>query len=166
MWLLEEVMKIKIISVGKLKEKYLIDGVNEYLKRLKSYCKVEIYEVSDEKIPYHPSPSDEMIVKKKEGKRVLDKVKQDDYMILLDIKGDCLDSIEFSRKIEKCMIEGKSSIAFVIGGSLGHCQEVYNRADYKLSFSSMTFPHQLMKLILVEQIYRAFKIINKEPYHK
>lgn len=159
-------MKIKIICVGKLKEKYLIDGVNEYLKRLQGYCNVEIYEVSDEKIPYHPSLADETLVKVKEGRRVLDKVKQDDYMILLDLKGENPDSIEFAKKIEDCMINGKSSLAFVIGGSLGHCEEVYDRANYKVSFSELTFPHQLMRLILVEQIYRAFKIINNEPYHK
>ena len=159
-------MKIKIICVGKLKEKYLIDGVNEYLKRLQGYCNVEIYEVSDEKIPYHPSLADETLVKVKEGRRVLDKVKQDDYMILLDLKGENPDSIEFAKKIEDCMINGKSSLAFVIGGSLGHCEEVYDRANYKVSFSELTFPHHLMRLILVEQIYRAFKIINNEPYHK
>lgn len=159
-------MKIKIISVGKLKEKYLVDGVNEYIKRLGAYTKVEVYEVADEKIPNNPSLADETLVKVKEGRRVLDKVKQDDYMILLDVQGKKLDSIKFSKHIENLMIDGKSSIAFVIGGSLGHCQEVYDRANYKLSFSDMTFPHQLMKLMLVEQIYRAFKIINNETYHK
>lgn len=159
-------MKTKIISVGKLKEKYLVDGVNEYIKRLGAYTKVEVYEVADEKIPNNPSLADESLVKVKEGRRVLDKVKQDDYMILLDVQGKKLDSIKFSKHIENLMIDGKSSIAFVIGGSLGHCQEVYDRANYKLSFSDMTFPHQLMKLMLVEQIYRAFKIINNETYHK
>ncbi|MEE0965872.1 MAG: 23S rRNA (pseudouridine(1915)-N(3))-methyltransferase RlmH [Bacilli bacterium] len=159
-------MKIKIISVGKLKEKYLVDGVNEYIKRLGAYTKVEVYEVADEKIPNNPSLADESLVKVKEGRRVLDKVKQDDYMILLDVQGKKLDSIKFSKHIENLMIDGKSSIVFVIGGSLGHCQEVYDRANYKLSFSDMTFPHQLMKLMLVEQIYRAFKIINNETYHK
>lgn len=159
-------MKIKLISVGKLKEKYLVDGVKEYVKRLGAYTKVEVYEVSDEKIPNNPSLADEILVKTKEGKKVLDKVKQDDYMILLDVQGKKLDSVKFSKHIEKLMIDGKSSIAFVIGGSLGHCQEVYDRADYSLSFSDMTFPHQLMKLMLVEQIYRAFKIINNETYHK
>lgn len=159
-------MKTKIISVGKLKEKYLVDGVNEYIKRLGAYTKVEVYEVADEKIPNNPSLADETLVKVKEGRRVLDKVKQDDYMILLDVQGKKLDSIKFSKHIENLMIDGKSSIVFVIGGSLGHCQEVYDRANYKLSFSDMTFPHQLMKLMLVEQIYRAFKIINNETYHK
>lgn len=159
-------MKIKIVCVGKLKEKYLVEGVNEYLKRLKGYAKVEVYEVADEKIPSHPSLADEMLVKTKEGRRVLDKIKQDDYMILLDVKGDNLNSEEFAGHIEECMINGKSSIAFVIGGSLGHCSEVYDRANYKLSFSEMTFPHQLMRLMLVEQIYRCFKIIHKETYHK
>lgn len=159
-------MKIKIVSVGKLKEKYLVDGVKEYVKRLGAYTKVELYEVSDEKIPSNPSLADETLVKVKEGKKVLDKIKQDDYMILLDVQGKKIDSIQFAKHIENCMINGKSSIAFVIGGSLGHCKEVYDRANYKLSFSDMTFPHQLMKLILVEQIYRAFKIINNEIYHK
>ena len=159
-------MKTKIISVGKLKEKYLVDGVNEYIKRLGAYTKVEVYEVADEKIPNNPSLADESLVKVKEGRRVLDKVKQDEYIILLDVKCNKLDSIKFSKHIENLMIDGKSSIAFVIGGSLGHCQEVYDRANYKLSFSDMTFPHQLMKLMLVEQIYRAFKIINNETYHK
>jgi 23S rRNA (pseudouridine1915-N3)-methyltransferase len=152
--------------VGKLKEKYLVDGVKEYVKRLGNYAKVEIYEVADEKIPNNPSLADETLVKVKEGRKILDKIKQDDYMILLDVKGDMLDSVELSQHIEKCMINGKSSIAFVIGGSLGHCSDIYERADYKLSFSLMTFPHQLMRLMLVEQIYRSFKIINHETYHK
>jgi rRNA large subunit m3Psi methyltransferase RlmH len=159
-------MKIKIVCIGKLKEKYLVDGVNEYLKRLNGYCNVEVYELDDEKIPHNPSLADETLVKVKEGRKILDKIKQDDYVILLDVKGDNLDSVEFSRHIEECMISGKSTIAFVIGGSLGHCEDVYARANYKLSFSEMTFPHQLMRLILVEQIYRAFKIIKNEPYHK
>lgn len=159
-------MKIKIICVGKLKEKYLVAGIKEYCKRISGYADIEIIEVSDEKIPEKASLAEEMIVKAKEGRRILDKVKQDDYMILLDVQSQQLDSVQFSQHIEKCMIDGKSTIDFVIGGSLGHGQEVLERANLKISFSSMTFPHQLMRLILVEQIYRAFKIMRHEVYHK
>ncbi len=159
-------MKIKLICVGKLKEKYLVDGIKEYTKRLSSYCDVEIIEVADERIPDNTSLTQQMFVKAKEGRRVLDKVKQDDYMILLDVGGKEMDSIAFSKHLEKCMINGKSSIVFVIGGSLGHGEEVLSRANLRLSFSPMTFPHQLMRLILVEQIYRAFKIMRHETYHK
>ena len=159
-------MKIRIISVGKLKEKYLVDGIAEYVKRLGAYADVELVEVADERIPENPSLAEEMIVKAKEGRRILDKVKQDDYMILLDVSGTEMDSIQFAEKIEHCMINGKSTIDFVIGGSLGHGEDVLTRANLRLSFSPMTFPHQLMRLILVEQIYRAFKIIKNESYHK
>lgn len=159
-------MKIKIICVGKLKEKYLVAGVNEYIKRLKGYCKIEIYEVSDESIPDNCSLANEIIIKNKEGRKILDKIKQDDYVILLDVSGNEIDSIELSKQMESCMIAGKSTIDFVIGGSLGHGSEILERANYRLSFSKMTFPHQLMRLILVEQIYRAFKIMKNENYHK
>lgn len=159
-------MKIRIISVGKLKEKYLSDGIHEYVKRIGAYADVEVIEVADERIPDHTSLADEMLVKAKEGRRVLDKVKQDDYMILLDVNGEEMDSIKFAEKIENCMINGKSTIDFVIGGSLGHGEDVLTRANLRVSFSQMTFPHQLMRLILTEQIYRAFKIIRNETYHK
>lgn len=159
-------MKIKIICVGKLKEKYLVAGVEEYLKRLQGYCKVEVYEVADESIPDNCSLANEIIIKSKEGRRMLDKIKQDDYVILLDIAGKEVDSVELSKQMEKCMLAGKSTIDFVIGGSLGHGQEIIDRANMRLSFSKMTFPHQLMRLILVEQIYRSFKIIKNESYHK
>lgn len=159
-------MKIKVICVGKLKEKYLVDGIKEYVKRISGYADIEIIEVSDEKIPERASLAEETIVKAKEGRRILDKVKQDDYMILLDVQSQQFDSVGFSKEIEKCMINGKSTIDFVIGGSLGHGQEVLDRANMKMSFSPMTFPHQLMRLILVEQIYRAFKIMRNETYHK
>ena len=159
-------MKIKLICVGKLKEKYLSDGMNEYLKRLSAYCDVEVIEVGDERIPENPSLAEEMIVKAKEGRRILDKVKQDDYMILLDVQGKEVDSIQFAESIEDCMLHGKSTIDFVIGGSLGHGEDVLTRANKRISFSKMTFPHQLMRVILAEQIYRAFKIIRKETYHK
>lgn len=159
-------MKIKLICVGKLKEKYLDDGIKEYLKRISAYSDFEVIEVADERIPDNPSLAEETIVKSKEGRRILDKVKQDDYMILLDVQGKELDSIQFAERIEDCMINGKSTIDFVIGGSLGHGEDVLTRANARISFSQMTFPHQLMRLILVEQIYRAFKIIRHETYHK
>lgn len=159
-------MKIKLICVGKLKEKYLDDGIKEYLKRISAYSDIEVIEVADERIPENPSLAEETIVKSKEGRRILDKVKQDDYMILLDVQGKELDSIQFAERIEDCMINGKSTIDFVIGGSLGHGEDVLTRANARISFSQMTFPHQLMRLILVEQIYRTFKIIRHETYHK
>ena len=151
---------------GKLKEKYLDDGIKEYLKRISAYSDIEVIEVADERIPDNPSLAEETIVKSKEGRRILDKVKQDDYMILLDVQGKELDSIQFAERIEDCMINGKSTIDFVIGGSLGHGEDVLTRANARISFSQMTFPHQLMKLILVEQVYRAFKIMNNQTYHK
>lgn len=159
-------MKVRVICVGKLKEKYLVEGIKEYSKRIQGYTQLEIIEVPDEKIPDKASLAQEEIVKEKEGKKILDKIKQDDYVILLNVNSKELDSIAFSKHIEKCMIEGKSTIDFVIGGSLGHASEILNRADLKLSFSPMTFPHQLMRLILLEQIYRAFKIMKNETYHK
>ena len=159
-------MKIKIICVGKLKEKYLVEGIKEYTKRISGYTDIEIIEVADERIPDKASLAEEVLVKGKEGRKILDKVKQDDYVILLDVASKELDSVAFSKHIEKCMIDGKSTIDFVIGGSLGHGEEVLQRANFKLSFSPMTFPHQLMRLILVEQIYRAFKIMKNETYHK
>ena len=159
-------MKVKIICVGRLKEKYLVAGIAEYLKRLQAYCKVEVYEVSDESIPDNCSLANEMIIKSKEGKKILDKIKQDDYVVLLDVAGKEIDSIMLPKQMENCMISGKSTIDFVIGGSLGHGQEIIERANFRLSFSKMTFPHQLMRLILVEQIYRAFKIMKNESYHK
>ena len=149
-------MKVKIICVGRLKEKYLVAGIAEYLKRLQAYCKVEVYEVSDESIPDNCSLANEMIIKSK----------QDDYVVLLDVAGKEIDSIMLAKQMENCMISGKSTIDFVIGGSLGHGQEIIERANFRLSFSKMTFPHQLMRLILVEQIYRAFKIMKNESYHK
>lgn len=122
--------------------------------------------MADERIPDKASLAQEVMVKIKEGRKILDKIKQDDYVILLDVGGKELDSIAFSKHLEQCMINGKSTIDFVIGGSLGHGEEILQRADFRLSFSPMTFPHQLMRLILIEQIYRAFKIMKNETYHK
>ncbi|MDN7245491.1 23S rRNA (pseudouridine(1915)-N(3))-methyltransferase RlmH [Planococcus shenhongbingii] len=159
-------MNISIISVGKLKEKYLKSGIEEYTKRLGSYAKINEIEVADEKAPEQLSDADMEIVKKKEGDRILAKVSPDAYVIALAIDGKMKTSEQLAKDIESLMTYGRSKIVFVIGGSLGLHDEVLKRADEKLSFSKMTFPHQLMKLILVEQVYRAFRIIKGEPYHK
>ncbi|GIW48600.1 MAG: ribosomal RNA large subunit methyltransferase H [Caloramator sp.] len=159
-------MNITIVSVGKLKEKYLKEGINEYLKRLSKYAKVDIIEVPDEKAPENLSNKEEEMVKEKEGQGILKYIKDNMYVVVLDIKGKQLSSEELADFLSQRAILGESNIAFVIGGSLGLSQTVLNRANYKLSFSKMTFPHQLMRLILLEQIYRGFRIINGEPYHK
>ncbi|WP_372996279.1 23S rRNA (pseudouridine(1915)-N(3))-methyltransferase RlmH [Lutispora sp.] len=159
-------MNISIITVGKLKEKYLKEAVSEYSKRLSKYCKLEIIEVPDEKAPETMSRAEEEAVKQKEGQAVLKHVKNDTYVVALAIDGKMLSSEGFSEFINSLGIRGKSNIAFIIGGSLGLSDEVLRRADYKLSFSPMTFPHQLMRVILLEQIYRGFKIMRGEVYHK
>lgn len=159
-------MKIRIISIGKIKEKYLNQGINEYLKRLQAFAKVEIVELDDEKIPEHASPTVEEQILIKEGKRTLDKIKDDEYVILLDLHGKEIDSIEMSKLIENQMIQGKSTIDFVIGGSLGLSKELIARSDYRLCFSKLTFTHQMIRLFLLEQIYRSFKIMNNQTYHK
>ena len=159
-------MKITLITVGKIKEKYLKDAIAEYTKRLSKYCKLEIIEVPDEKTPDQASEAVEDGIRKKEGEKILRYLKDDMYVITLEIAGKMLTSEELAEKIEKLSIQGKSSIAFVIGGSIGLGQEVLKRSDYALSFSKMTFPHQLMRVILLEQVYRGYRIINGEPYHK
>lgn len=159
-------MNISIVTVGKLKEKYLKMGIDEYLKRLNSYAKVEVIEVADEKAPEELSESEILQVKQKEGERILAKISQDTYVIALAINGKMQSSEELADTLDKLATYGKSKIAFIIGGSLGLSEEVLKRANEHLSFSKMTFPHQLMKLILVEQIYRAFRINRGEPYHK
>ena len=159
-------MNIQIISVGKLKEKYLKMGIEEYTKRLGSYAKIDLVEVADEKAPENLSEADMEIVKKKEGDRILAKIGADTYVVALAIEGKMKSSEQLAADIESLMTYGKSKIAFVIGGSLGLHEEVMKRSDEKLSFSKMTLPHQLMKLVLVEQIYRAFRIMKGEPYHK
>lgn len=159
-------MKISLICVGKLKEQYLTMGIMEYIKRLGRYCKLEIIELPDEKTPDKASAAMENLIKKKEGDRILKVLKEDSYCIALDIKGDALSSVELSDHMEKLFLSGKSHISYIIGGSLGLSDEVIRRSNYQLSFSKMTFPHQLMRLILIEQIYRAYRIINNEPYHK
>ena len=153
-------MNITIIGVGKIKEKYLKLGIDEFSKRLTKYCKLDVIELDD------LSEKDMLIVKDKEGKKILSKIKNNSYVIALAIDGKNLSSEELADTMSKLAVRGNSHITFVIGGSLGLSDEVLKRADYKLSFSKMTFPHQLMRLILLEQVYRAFRINNNEPYHK
>lgn len=159
-------MQIKIVTVGKLKEKYLVMGINEYLKRLTAYAKVEIIEVSDEKTPDKASEADEEIIKTKEAERIERHIKDGTFLVPLVIEGKMLTSKDLADKLSSLALTGKSDVTFVIGGSLGLHQRIINRGDLLLSFSKMTFPHQLMRLILLEQVYRAFKIIRGEPYHK
>lgn len=159
-------MNISIVTVGKLKEKYLKQGIEEYVKRLSAYAKIEVIEVADEKAPEELSELEMIQVKQKEGERILAKVAQDTYVIALAINGKLRSSEELADSLDKLATYGKSKVAFIIGGSLGLSEEVLSRANEHLSFSRMTFPHQLMRLILVEQIYRAFRINRGEPYHK
>ncbi|AIG28887.1 23S rRNA (pseudouridine(1915)-N(3))-methyltransferase RlmH [Brevibacillus laterosporus] len=159
-------MQITIITVGKLKEKYLKEGIAEYVKRLSAYCKLNVVEVNDEKAPEELSATEMEQVKRKEGERILAHIKQDHYVIALAIEGQMWSSEKLSSEMDKLALHGRSQVAFVIGGSLGLADEVLKRADAKLSFSKMTLPHQLMRLVLVEQIYRAFRISRGEPYHK
>lgn len=159
-------MNINIITVGKLKEKYLKLGIEEFSKRLSKYCKLDFVELDDEKCPENLSEKDMLIVKDKEGKKILSKIKNNSYVIALAIDGKNLSSEELADTISNLGVRGHSHITFIIGGSLGLSDEVLKRADYKLSFSKMTFPHQMMKLILLEQVYRSFRINNNEPYHK
>lgn len=159
-------MKITIFCVGKIKEKFYSQAIEEYSKRLSKYCKLEIKEAADEKTPDSASDTVNRMIKEKEGDRLLSFIKDDSYVIALAIDGKMLDSVELSEKIDNLMLSGKSDIVFVIGGSLGLDKRVLDRADYKLSFSKMTFPHQLMRVILLEQIYRSFRIMKNEPYHK
>lgn len=159
-------MRITIICVGKIKEKFYRDAIEEYAKRLSKYCKFEMIEVADEKTPDKASAVEEEQIKEREAQRILAKLKPDSYVCTLEIAGKELSSMELADWIEKSAISGRSQISFVIGGSLGLHASVLSRSDFALSFSKMTFPHQLMRVILSEQIYRAFRIINNEPYHK
>ncbi|MDO6656493.1 23S rRNA (pseudouridine(1915)-N(3))-methyltransferase RlmH [Anaerobacillus sp. 1_MG-2023] len=159
-------MNISIVTVGKLKEKYLKQGIAEYTKRLGPFAKVEVIEVSDEKAPENLSDTEMLQVKKAEGDRIMSKISSDAHVIALAIEGKMKTSEQLARDLDQLATYGKSKIAFVIGGSLGLSDDVLKRANDTLSFSKMTFPHQLMRLILVEQVYRAFKINRGEPYHK
>ncbi len=159
-------MDIFIYSVGKIKKEYLKDAITDYTKMLKSYANIKILEFPDKKAPENISSRDMEIIKNEECEKILSKINENDYVIALDVFGKSIDSIKFSEKISDLMLMGHSKIIFVIGGSLGISNKLLNRSNFKLSFSKMTFPHQLMRVILLEQIYRAFRIINNHPYHK
>jgi len=159
-------MKITVVCVGKLKEKYWEDAVKEYSKRIGKYTKLEIIELPDEKAPENSSPAQDIQIKDKEGQRILKVVKEGDFVISLEVLGEKLTSEKLADFFDKKMVSGISHLTFVIGGSLGLSGEVMKRANYSLSFSCMTFPHQMMRVILLEQIYRAIKINKNEPYHK
>lgn len=159
-------MNITLVTVGKLKEKYLKQAIDEYSKRLSRYCKLDIIELPDEKTPDNASEKEEAQIKEKEGKAILSKIKDNSYVVAMDLKGKQLTSEELSSLVERCGVKGNSNIVFVIGGSLGLSDEVIKRADYKICFSKMTFPHQLFRVMLLEQVYRAFRIMKNEPYHK
>lgn len=159
-------MKITIITVGKIKEKYLKDAIAEYSKRLSKYCKLDIIEVADEKTPDNASELVENQIRSKEAERILKHIKEDAFVVTLEINGKQLTSEELAKKIDILGIQGHSHIAFIIGGSIGLGNEVLKKSNFALSFSKMTFPHQLMRVILLEQIYRSYRIINGEPYHK
>lgn len=159
-------MKLTLLTVGKIKEPYLRDAVSEYSKRLSKYCRLEIVEVADERTPEKAGPALEEGIRQKEGQRLLRHIRDDMFVITLEIQGNMLTSEQLAEKINRLGLGGTSSIAFVIGGSIGLSKEVSQRADYRLSFSKMTFPHQLMRVILLEQIYRSFKIQRGETYHK
>ena len=159
-------MKITIVCVGKVKEKYLRDAIAEYEKRLSRYCRLQVIEVADEKTPDGASAVVEDQIREKEAERILKNLRLDDPVVTLEIEGKQVDSVTFAQKMEQMGVEGVSHIQFVIGGSLGLHEKVSRVSGWKLSFSKMTFPHQLMRVILLEQIYRGYRIINGEPYHK
>ncbi len=159
-------MKLTVVAVGKLKEKYLKEGISEYSKRLSRFCELQVIEVDDEQAPENLSESQEIQVKRREAERIMKKVKDGSALIVLDLKGKKLNSEGFADKLNSFFISGKSHITFVIGGSLGLDEELVERADFRLCLSDMTFPHQLARLILLEQVFRVFKILNNETYHK
>lgn len=159
-------MNITVVCIGKLKEKYWTSAIEEYSKRLSKYCTLSIDELKEERLPDNASIAEEEAVKIAEGKNILKRIKKDSYVITLEIRGNQLSSEKLADKVNQLGLEGKSDLVFVIGGSLGLSEEVSQRSDFKLSFSAMTFPHQMMRVILLEQIYRAFKINKNEAYHK
>jgi 23S rRNA (pseudouridine1915-N3)-methyltransferase len=159
-------MNIKVVCIGKLKEKYWSDAVAEYAKRLKAYCSLEIVELKEARLPDRAGEAEEEAVKLAEGRDILAHIRKDEYVITLEVLGKSLSSEGLAEKLDRLGLDGKSDLVFVIGGSLGLSTEVSARADYKLSFSAMTFPHQMMRVFLLEQIYRAFKINRGETYHK
>ena len=159
-------MKITLVTVGKIKERFFADAIKEYEKRLSRYCRLEIVQVADEKTPEKASEAKARQIREREGERILAQLKEGAYVIALASEGKMASSEELAKKLEKLGITGKSQVVFVIGGSLGLSEAVLKRADEQLSFSRMTFPHQLMRVILLEQIYRSYRIIAGEPYHK
>ncbi|CUH97550.1 hypothetical protein P22_3681 [Propionispora sp. 2/2-37] len=158
-------MKITIVAVGKIKEKYLTAGIAEFTKRLGPYCKLGIIEADEEKMPDNPSEAEKSKALSREGERMLKYIKQDSYVVVLDVTGKQLSSEELSAKLDALALSGKSEITFVIGGAFGLADNIRSAAHERLSFSKMTFTHQMIRLLLVEQIYRAFKISRGEPYH-
>lgn len=159
-------MNITVVCVGKLKELYWREAVFEYGKRLSHYCSLKVEEIKEEKLPDNAGKAEEERTIAAEGERILKKIKEDAFVITLEIKGKELSSEAFAAKMGELAFAGKSELVFVIGGSIGLAPEVSARADFKLSFSRMTFPHQLMRVILLEQVYRGFKILKNETYHK
>lgn len=159
-------MKITLITVGKIKERFFTDAIEEYKKRLSRYCRLEIIQVADEKTPDKAGVQLERQIREREGERILAQIRDGSYVIALAIQGNMLDSEQLAKKLGSLAVEGQSHVVMVIGGSLGLADSVLQRADYHLSFSKMTFPHQLMRVILMEQIYRSFRILAGEPYHK
>ena len=159
-------MNVTVICIGKLKERFWTEAVQEYSKRLNKYCTLSIDELKEEKAPENPSEAEENAVKEAEGKSILKHIKKDTYVIALEIQGKELSSEDLAEKLDQLGLKGKSDVAFIIGGSIGLSKEVLERADFRLSFSKMTFPHQMMRVILLEQIYRGFKINRNETYHK
>lgn len=159
-------MKITLVTVGKIKEKFYTEAIAEYSKRLSRYCKLEIIQVADEKTPDKAGETERTLIKDREGKRILAQIKDGAYVIALAIQGSMLDSGQLAGRLERLGTSGQSRIVFVIGGSLGLSDAVLERADVQLSFSKMTFPHQLMRVILLEQVYRCYRIMAHEPYHK
>ena len=159
-------MNITVICIGKLKEKYWTAAIDEYSKRLKGYCSLDIVELKEARLPDKAGPAEELAVKEAEGEEILKRIKDNQYVITLEVKGKMLSSEKLAEKVESLGIDGHSNVVFVIGGSLGLSAAVSKRANFKLSFSEMTFPHQMMRVILLEQVYRAFKIIRNESYHK
>lgn len=159
-------MKITVIAVGKIKEKFYREAVAEYEKRLGRYCKLEILQVEDERTPDRAGAALETEIRRRESERIMKYIREDAYVVTLEIQGQMFDSVGFADRIGNLALQGMSHIQFVIGGSLGLHEEICKRADLAVSFSKMTFPHQMMRVILLEQIYRAYRIINGEPYHK
>lgn len=157
---------IKIIACGKVKEKWMKDGIAEYMKRIRPYDKIEMIEVADEKAPESNSPAENEQVKQAEGERLLKSIRDDEFVILLDLAGQDIDSVMLANKIQDCYNQGKSKITFVIGGSLGLSKDVIQRANFRWRISKATFPHQLCRILVVEQVYRSFRILHNEPYHK